>query len=230
MSISNARTAACSAAAVLALAANALAGITTTDPGLYESIDDRFEARMRLDGGNSQTWKTAFWDDAMIANSGIAQNVFQNGITYPFSFTYNAGTGDAFLSIAGRNLSQNIPLTPGLAFAGFDWFVRSEINASTTASNLAVSIDAGTPIAIPGLVSDNTQVFVAGPTYFLDAPATTIAITGDLTFAWTQGVNLNNERFKLSFKINEGTLVPTPSALAAFALAGLTAARRRRNA
>jgi len=224
------RTRAAVAAAVIVGAAGITnAAITTVDPGLYTGIDDRFEARMRLDGGNSQTWKTAFWDDAMIANSGVTQNLFQNGVAYPFSFSYNAATGDAALSVAGKALNTNIPLTPGLDFAGFDWFVRSEANGSTTASNLFVSVDGGSPTALPDLISGNAQVFVNGPTYFLSNPATTIDITGDLAFAWDAGVNLQGERFKLSFKINEGTLIPTPGAMAIFALAGGIATRRRRS-
>lgn len=213
---------------IVGTAGIANAGISTTDPGLYTGIDDLFEARMRLDGGNSQTWKTAFWDDGMISNSGITQNLFQNGVSYPFSFSYDSSSGAANLSIAGRVLNSNIPLTPGLDFAGFDWFVRSEVNGSTTASNLLVSVDGGTPTGLPDLVSGNTQVFVPGPTYFLNAPADTIDITGDLTFAWNAGVNLQGERFKLSFKINQGTLIPTPGAMALFACAGGLAMRRRR--
>lgn len=214
------------AIAALALPALAHAGFTETDPGLFTDIDDRFESRIRLDGGNSQTWKTAFWeDDTLLNTSGNTQNVFSNGVTYSFSLTYNAASGLANLDIAGLNVSETIMLDPGHDLAGLRFFVRSETDGATRVENLALSLDGGLAEAIDPLEAGLGQVFVEGPTYYFDAVHESLEFTGDVTFSWEAGANLQGERFKFSTKILQGQLIPAP---ATFALFGLAAAGRRR--
>lgn len=222
------RIALAAAAAALALPAVAFAGFTETDPGLFTDIDDRFEARIRLDGGNSQTWKTAFWEDTNLLNtSGVDQNVFGNGVTYGFSLTYDSISGLANLDIAGLNVSETISLDPGYDLAGLEFFVRSESDGATRVDNLGLSLDGAPAQAVDPLESSLGEVFVQGPTLYFDEVHTTLEFTGDLTFSWDPGANLQGERFKFSTKILQGQVIPAP---ASFAMMGmmLFGGRRRR--
>lgn len=217
------------AVAVLALAGTVQAGITFSDPGLYDTIEDRFESRIRLDGGSSQTWKTAFWDDTtLLSTSGVNQNVFGNGVGYDFSFTYDAGTGAASLDVAGLGLSDVITLDPGYGLAGVRFFTRSETDGETQVSGLSISVDGAPSVPVADFGTGLGEVFADGPTAYLDAPATTLAITGTVSFSWLDGANLQGERFKFSTKVLQG--IPGPGAIALLAVAGLGGRRRRRPA
>lgn len=222
------------ATVVAATAGSAFAGLSTTDPGLFTDIDDRFEARIRLDAGNSQTWKSAIWDDTtLLGTSGNVQNLFTNGAVNPFSFSYDAVTGDASLTVAGRTVTETISLTPGSGIAGFRFFVRGEANAATTTvANLMASVDGAAAESVPGLATTLSTGFVESPNYYVDSlSVASLALTGDVTFDWlgtaTQN-NLKNERLKFSFKVLEGTPIPSPAGVAMLAFGGLVALRRRR--
>lgn len=83
-------------ALVVAAGSASASSLVTTDPALFANVDDRFEARIRLDGGNSQTWKSAFWEDTtLLGTSGNTQNLFSDAAVNPFSFSYDANTGAA---------------------------------------------------------------------------------------------------------------------------------------
>lgn len=226
--------------AIAASTAIAGAAITTTDPGLFVSgsIDDRFESRIRVDGGNSQTWKTAFWDDAtLLSNSGINQNVFTDNVTYDFRLQYDALSGDTTLSVFDVNLggstgdlmlNDTIALTPGMGLAGFRFFIVSEDDGSTaTAANFMASIDGATPESVPGLFSGPTERFVESDVFYFDQYATTFQLDGQINFDWVNGANLQGERFKLSVKLLEGAPIPSPGSLAIIGLLGAGLVRRR---
>lgn len=220
-----------SAAALGASTLTAFAGpITTTDPGRHNTLGDAFEARIRLDGGNSQTWKAAFWNNnEMLDTSGNTRSTFGNGITESFSMTYDASTARASLSIAGLTTTSTIALEPGKELAGLRFFVVSERDTGTTmVRNMTVTRSSGSAEHIAGLTSGIGQRFVESSWYFFDSPTTTVAVTGDLTFGWNHNANLQGERFKLSILLLSGTPVPAPSAAALLGLGGTIAARRRR--
>jgi MYXO-CTERM domain-containing protein len=212
-----------------ALTTVASADITFSDPGLYENLDDRFEARIRLDGGSSQTWKTAFWDeDSLISHSGIHQNVFEDGHSYGFAFDFDASTGQADLSVAGLELSETIMLDPGMELAGFYLFLRSETGTGlASASNLLASVNNGPAQALDGLTSGVNDGWVTGPMAYVDGATDQLALTGDVTFDWQPDANLQGDRFKLGVKIVQGSPIPAPGAIALLGLAGIVGRRRR---
>lgn len=218
--------------------------VTTTNPG-WVSSDELFEARMRLDAGNSQTWKSAFWtDDNLSSTSGIAQNLWNDGVSYSFSLSYTASTGAANLTVFGLNggdrvVLDTISLDAGTDVSGFYYFARSQGNGigSTSLTNLQVNAD-GDLSALADLVSGDNQVFVQSQDYFFtSANVENVTITGNLTFDWMDSLsgsdinaNLKNERFKASFKFfqADGSAVPAGGTAALAGVAGLAAARRRR--
>lgn len=232
------------AATVASLSASSLAGVTTTNPNLYTNLNGQVQARLRVDQGNSQTWKTGFWSDATntpIATGGNftpATPVWTSGTAYDFTITYNSVSGAASI-VVGANQAQNvnaiIPLNAGKFLAGFSFFLNSADGASegSRTSSEVFDLTASTngqpaqPIAslTSNLTPDN---FVQGPTYYVDSPTTTISLSGKVRFAWEAGANLNNERVKFTLKFLEGDVVPTPGSMGLLALAGLVISRRRR--
>lgn len=232
------------AAAAAMLSASALGGVTTTNPNLYNNLNGQVQARLRVDQGNSQTWKTAFWSDttnAPIATGGNftpATPVWTSGTAYDFTITYNSVSGAASI-IVGANQAQNvnavIPLNAGKFLAGFSFFLNSADGAgegtrtSSEVFDLQVSTNGGPNQGIAGLTSNLTpDNFVQGPTYYVDSPTTSISLSGKVRFAWEASANLNNERVKFTLKFLEGDVVPTPGSMGLVALAGLVIARRRR--
>ena len=215
------------------LAATANAGVLTTDPGRYTDIDDRAEARVRLDGGNSQTWKLAFWDgDTTVApfrtNGNGDRNYFQNNVTESFELNYNAVTGALNWTVGGLSISDTVLLDPGYALAGLKYFVTSDRNpGETRAENMAVSLNGGSAVAIADATASFGTSFFEPSNLFFDMDVQTLRLTGDITFNWQPGANLQGDRFRLTVKLNQG-LIPAPGAAAALGLAGLAAARRRR--
>lgn len=225
------------------VAPSALAGFTTTDPGRLINIDTGFESRIRLDGGSSQTWKTAFWsgDDVLLSESGVNRDVFADGVAFDFEISYDFAAGDASITVFGvtlgnpgnptvadLTLTDTIALSPGFEPAGFRYFVTSNDDGSTTeAFDLMASVDGGTPQPVADILSGPSNRFIENPPYFFDAPVTTFALSGKLRFDWVPGSNLMNERFKLTVKLLEGE-IPSPGVGALLGLAGLAAVRRRR--
>jgi hypothetical protein len=218
----------------LALAVGtASAGLSTTDPGLYTNIDDRAEARVRLDGGNSQTWKLAFWDaDTTVApfktNGNADRDFFQNNQTYSFQLDYNVSTGQLDWAVGGLFISDTVLLDPGHALAGIKYFVTSDRDpGETRVDNMQVTMDGTTTESVASAVAGRGTSFFEPANLFFTSAVTTVRITGDINFNWDPGANLQGDRFRLTIKLNQG-LIPTPGAAATLALAGLAAARRRR--
>ncbi|MEM8834226.1 MAG: hypothetical protein AAGD00_00265 [Planctomycetota bacterium] len=223
------------------LTTTATGAIIADTPGL-NGIDDRFEARIRLDQGNSRTWKSAYWEDStLIKTSGNFSNpdVWNDAQTYDFTFSYTASTGAASLVVEGLKLgstigdltlTETINLTPGEDFAGFRLLARSNNDGSvTTFADLQASLDGGTAQSVPTLVSGAGQSFVEPSVwYYFDEAVDNLTITGTVNFDWADGSNLNNERFKVGIKVLEGDLVPAPGAFALAGMAGLVGIRRRR--
>lgn len=233
-----------SALALVASAGTAFAGITTVDQGLYNNLSEVGQARIRLDQGNSQTWKAAFWKDlTMLANSGVQGPnpvVWSNATEYAWTIKYNAGTGNGSIQVAANQnivTSANFGLSAGKSLAGFYFFVNStyaggnDVNgahAKTEVYGMTAKIDGGSAIAIPNITADFLQSFVQGPNYYFDSSATDVEFSGKIKYTWNAGANLNNERNKFTLKFLEGNRIPTPGATALLALGGLVIARRRR--
>ena len=217
------------AAAVAVASSLSSAQFVTVDPGLFTNIEDRFEARIRLDGGNSQTWKTAIWEDTtLLATSGNVQNFFASGVEKDFDLSYDALSGLVSLTVGDRVVSTNITLTPGTQLAGFRIFATSQAGlGSSFINDLTAGADAGS-LAIPDFGSDTADGFVDGPTYYLTSASDSISLSGDAVFAWLAGANLQGERYKVSIKVLEGVLVPAPGPLALAGIGGLIALRRKR--
>jgi hypothetical protein len=189
---------------------SALGGITLSDPGIYASIQDHFEARIRLDAGDRETWKTAFLEGpTLIIDSGARPGVFANGKAYPFTLRYHAGTGLASLRVADLAQDYTFPLPPGRDLAGFRFLVTSPTDGSaTTVTGLTAVIDGGAPLAIPAISTAGNDVgLVEGPTVNLDAPGTELVLAGSITFDWTAGSNLSDERYRLSVHFFTGIIL-----------------------
>ncbi|HEX8878280.1 MAG TPA: hypothetical protein VF777_16155 [Phycisphaerales bacterium] len=233
-----------SASALVSISGSAWAGITIVNPGLYTNLSEVGQARIRLDQGNSQTWKAAFWKDlSMLANSGVqgpSPAVWSNAAEYDWTIKYNAASGNGSIQVsANQNVvtAANFGLSAGKSLAGFYFFVNStyaggsDINgahAKTEVYGMSLKIDGGLPVAIPGLTADFLQSFVQGPNYYFDSAATDVEFSGKIKYTWNAGANLNNERNKFTLKLLEGERIPTPGATALLALGGLALARRRR--
>lgn len=233
-----------SAIALVAIAGTAAAGLTTVNSGLYTDLSEVGQARMRLDQGNSQTWKAAFWKDlAMLSNSGVQgpnPSVWTNAAEYAWTIKYNAGTGAGSIQVAANQnvvTSANFGLSAGKSLAGFYFFVNStyaggsDINgahAKTEVYGMTAKLDGGPGIAVPNITADFLQSFVQGPNYYFDSSVTDFELSGKIKFTWNAGANLNNERNKFTLKLLEGTRIPTPGASALLAIGVLAAARRRR--
>lgn len=227
--------------AAAAIAAPAIAGVTTTDPGRYDlaTADSLVEARARVDNGNSQTWKTAFWSDGstLASHSGIINpSPWVSGQAEQFSFTYDAATGDATWSVIGRNLTDTFVMDPADTLAGFYFSARSNAPASNDAGgsvladNLMVSVDGQTAQAITGMPSfgiDTNTVYADSALVFFTEDVASFTITGDVTFNFA-GSNAKNDRYRFSVRPVAAELIPTPGAATLTALAAVAGLRRRR--
>ena len=224
------------AIAVLAVSGSVQGGFSTTNPG-YTDVDSLFQARVRVDGGGSQTWKTAFWDGTdLLDTSGNFQNVFNDGQTYNWSLYYNALTGAASFIVEDVNigggvgdliLNDTILLDPGKEFVGFRFFNNSRVDEGTTlAANMSASVDGGAAAPVADLLSPFSGNFVESDYYYFDTPAETLSFSGQVNFDWDAGANLQGDRFKLTIIPLQG--VPTPGTAALLGFAGLFGARRRR--
>ena len=238
-------TAGACAAAVLVVSGSASAAVTTTNPG-WVADSTLFEARMRVDAGNSQTWKSAFWADGNLGStSGNAQNLWNDGVTYSFELIYTASTGAAALTVFGLNggdrvTVDTITLDAGDGVAGFRYYARSQNNGigSTTLSNLSLDVD-GDVVALADLESGLADTWVETQNlFFTSNDVESVVITGNVNFDWLDSLsgsdinsNLKNERFKAGFYFIEadGTAVPTAGTAMLAGVAGLAAARRRRS-
>jgi hypothetical protein len=230
--------------AIVVVAGNAFAGITTVDPGVYTNVSEVGQARIRLDQGNSQTWKAAFWKDlTMLSNSGVQgpnPTVWSNAAEYAWTIKYNAGTGNGSIQVAANQnvvTSANFGLAAGKSLAGFYFFVNStyaggsDVNgahAKTEVYNMTAKLDGGAAIAIPSITADFLQSFVQGPNYYFDSSVMDVEFSGKIKFTWNAGANLNNERNKFTLKFLEGNRIPAPGAAVLLALGGLAVARLRR--
>lgn len=98
--------------------------------------------------------------------------------------------------------------------------------------SLSLSVDGSMGESIAGLNTSLGSGFIESPNYFLTTPgASSLSLTGNVTFDWVDGVaarDLQGERFKFSFKVLEGNVIPSPAGAGLLALGGLIAARRRR--
>lgn len=223
------------AASLLAMAATgciasaAHAGIVFSDPGLFENQTDRFEARIRLDGGNSQTWKAAFWTgSSLIGTAGNYPNVFSDGALYEFSFSYDATSGQALLQIADMSVNQTIALDPGMSLAAVRLAARSESGTGRTLlSHLQLATNTGPAQSVSDFMSDTNEVWANGPTAWFDGPTDSFVLTGNVAFDWDNGANLQGDRFKFSAYLVQGNAIPAAPTLALLA-AGLVGLRRRR--
>ncbi|MEM1330974.1 MAG: PEP-CTERM sorting domain-containing protein [Planctomycetota bacterium] len=225
----------CALAVCAGAACSANAGIVTTDPGLYTTLEGRYDARIRLDGGNSQTWKTAVWNTgafggSLITTSGNQQNAFNSGVDYDFELGYTASTGALSLSVFGANngdvlLNTTQSLSPGFEFGGFRYFIKANSAGITTVSGLEASLDGGTPVSLSGLSANG---FAQGPTYFFDSVTDELSLTGSIRFdfAGLTANQIQGERFAFDVILLQG--VPAPSTAALLGVAGLAATRRRR--
>ncbi|MEM7754514.1 MAG: hypothetical protein AAF297_02645 [Planctomycetota bacterium] len=231
MSKRSAAAIACFALAGLS-SSGAAATVTTVDPGLYTGIDEVAEARVRLDGGNSQTWKLAFWDGAgstpFMTNGNSDRDHFQSSVTESFQLDYDVASGQLDWTVGTLTISDVVLLDPGHALAGLKYFVTSDRDpGETRAENMAVSLNGGAAVGIADATASFGTSFFEPANLFFDADVQTFRLSGDLTFAWNVGANLQGDRFRLSVKLNQG-LIPAPGAVAAFGFVGLAATRRRR--
>ena len=224
-------------------ASGAEASYIVGDPGAYDTsgISTLFEARTRLDAGNSQTWKNAFWrsgEQQPAATGGNFSSPWVSGQAQGFELTYHAGTGMAVWTVdmpgpIGPNMTMSsFQLGPDNLLAGFRFSARSEGNGSSTLlDGLELSIDGGAYEAIQGLgsvESSGPDVFVDSDSVFFTEEISSLSIRGSVTFDWLDGTNLQGDRFRGSIRLMEGQLIPGPGALALFGSALLCGARRRR--
>lgn len=234
-----------SACAVVAAASSASGALTTVNPG-YVSGSTHFEARMRVDAGNSQTWKAALWQGGNNpqASNGVKQNLWNDGQTYNFELTFSAADGATSLTVfdlggADQVAATTLELDAGDTVAGFRYYSRSQGNGigSTTLSGLNINID-GTDVALADLSTGVNEVWKETNNFFFTDPnVQNIAITGSITFDWLDTLsgnainqNLKDERFKAGFYFlsADGSAVPAPGAAALAGLAGVAALRRKR--
>ncbi len=224
-------------------ASGAEASYIVGDPGAYDTsgISSLFEARTRLDAGNSQTWKNAFWQSGEhqpAATGGNFSSPWVSGQAQNFELAYHAGTGMAVWTVdmpgpIGPNMTMSsFQLGPDNLLAGFRFSARSEGNGSSTLLNdLELSINGGAYESILGLgsvESSGPDVFVDSDTVFFTEEITSLAIRGNVTFDWLEGTNLQGDRFRASVRLLEGQLIPAPGALALLGGALLCGVRRRR--
>ena len=220
-------------------AAQAEITVTTTDPGAFTNIDDIAEGRIRLDGGNSQTWKLATWTPdnnsrPSVTNGNGARDLFQNGEVNPFTMTYNAITGELTVTTAGQSITDTILLAPNMGVAGIKYFITSDRgDAFTTLTDMQIVVDGQAPVSLDGLTSTMSGGFIEAPLVYFSQAATTIEITGNLMFGWSDTATRNDrqgDRSRLTVKINAGELppIPSPGVAGLFGLAALSASRRRR--
>jgi len=234
-----------SAAAICVMSGAASAAVTTTNPG-WVGESTLFEARMRVDAGNSQTWKSAFWTGGSTpsSTSGNAQNLWNDGIDYGFELSYAASTGAAQLTVFGLNggdrvAVDTITLDAGNDVAGFRYYARSQGGGigTTTLSNLSLDVD-GDVVALNALESGLSDVWVETQNFFFTSNTVeSVTITGTVNFDWLDSLSggdinatLKNERFQAGFYFIEadGTAVPTAGTAMLAGVAGLGAMRRRR--
>jgi hypothetical protein len=221
------------AAAILLslLAPAAAADIAATNAVQWANTETALEARVRLDAGDSQTWKSAFWQgDTLLSTSGNAQNVFTDGASTPFNFAYDADSSLATLDVAGRSLSNHITPPAGKQLAGLQLALRSEHSVGTTLLfNVQATIDgAPSPFALPDMNTNLTSdTSVVGPALFFDSAANSLSLTGDITFDWGSG-DTSGDHFKLSLYVIMGNALPSAPTTAMLAPIALAIARRRR--
>jgi hypothetical protein len=222
----------------------ALAGITTTDPGLYNNTSTLVQARIRLDQGGSQTWKAAFWQNTtMLSNSGVQgpnPPVWTNAVAYDWTITYNAGTGAGSMQVLANQTvvtTANFGLSAGQSLAGFYFFTNSTYaggtdpagpHSKTEVYDIAASANGGPATTLASITSDFLQNFVQGPNFYFDAPTTTLQLTGKIRFTWNTGANISADRNKLTLILLQGTPIPTPGTTALLALGLFVGTRRKR--
>ncbi|TVQ53766.1 MAG: hypothetical protein EA377_07425 [Phycisphaerales bacterium] len=219
------------------------ASVIVGDSSAYQSdsLSTLFEARARLDAGNSQTWKTAFWrsgESVPVATGGNFTSPWISGQAQNFELSYDVNSGMAVWMVdlpspVGMNTTMSaFQLSPGNLLAGFQLFARSEGDGSSTLlDGIEISVNGNGYESIAGLSSlesGGSQVFAESDAVYFTDLVDSFSIRGSITFDWLDGTNLQGDRFRGSIKLIEGELIPAPGALALFGSALLCGARRRR--
>ena len=236
--------AAAGAAGVMLLSATPTARggtVSLTDPGLFDSNSYAalFEARARLDNGNSQTWKTAFWSPTNTATPVITSGVWNpspwmSARAEAFTLTYDTQSGVAAWSILGRTISWTFAVSAGKEFAAFRFEARSNTGAVSLGNGFLASVNGATAEAIDGLtsVSASESQFVSGPMVYLRRGVTTLTLTGSVTFTYDGAQQGDRVRFSVrgyeATPIADQPPVPSPSGGMALASMGLLLGLRRR--
>lgn len=217
------------------------AALITTDPtGLVDGpTSTLLEARSRLDGGASQTWKTALITsgntlNATGGNTTPATNPWQNNVAADFSFSYDNTNGLATLIVdwGTRLETAQATILPGAgnSLVGFRFEARSEANSFSILDNIAVSVN-GAPATLP--ITSQSAVGAAftqsSDFFFTDAfTLDSFSVTGTALFNWDAGANLQGDRFRVNTRLLQGVAIPAPGAVALAGIAGLGLTRRRR--
>lgn len=230
------------ACAVVVSAGSASAALTTENPG-YVSGSTLFEARMRLDQGNSQTWKAAFWEGGQLGGqTGVVNgSPWVDGLAYDFTLNYTASTGAAEITIFSLNggdrvAADTIQLATGNSVAGFRYYAGSRSGIGTTSlTGLTADID-GDVVSLDDIgTTINNGWNITSNFFFTANDVEQVSISGQITYDWIDSVSngdfdLQGERFKAGFYFVEanGTEVPAPGAAVLAGVAGVAALRRKR--
>lgn len=229
----------------------AQAAVTTTLPAGVEAetVESVFEARGRVDGYQSQTWKTALWGESgstPVTQGAIVQNYYQDGETYDWTFEYDASTGVVNWSIEGlSDLDATFQLTEGKDLVGFKMYTRADeasTGGSTVLSNIQVTYNGQTE-SINDLFSGNGNGLWVERTMYFGQDVESFTLTGDVTFDWLDVKKTKTERYKFGVKAVQGvanfgggtgggtgTVIPSPAAIwAGVTLIGYAVMRRTRN-
>lgn len=226
------------------------AAITTSLPNGIDSdtVESVFEARGRVDGYQTQTWKTAIWGESgarPVTDGGIIQNYYNDEQTYDWAFDYDATTGVVNWSIEGLpSLDATFELTEGSNLVGFKVYARADeasSGGSTVVDNMQVTYN-GKSEAVANMVSGQGNPLWVDETWYFNENVDSFSLSGQVTFDWLDVKKTKTERYKFGIKAVQGVgtfggpggggggaVVPSPTAIwAGVALIGYTVMRRVR--
>ena len=223
------------------------AGITTSLPGFVEedTVDSVFEARGRVDGWQTQTWKNALWGKSgsrPVTQGAIRRDYFNDEQTYSWSFSYDATSGEVNWSIEGlEDLSATFNLTDDNDLVGFKVYARADeatTGGSTVVDNMQVTYNGQTLEVADQIAGDGNAKWTDTEWYFTEE-TDSFVLTGDVTFDWVNIKKTKTERYKFGINAIEGystapgggvtPAVPSPAAIwAGITLIGYSVMRRSR--